>query len=255
MPLAGNISITLSPEGLPMAALTHPKGGSCEVLIGGASIVSWRTPDGVERLARDRGGIMLSNLGASCGLEDASWNIEQMDGGKPDGGVQVSVFAETGAAQPAEFVGLSPEAVLAGDLSGAAPAPPAAADGPQVAARITVNLTPSRLSVSLEVANQADEPPEVVGSEAAAPISADCTLRAHCCKREVISSEGNENAAGSACELALRDLGLKLSVDGFESTTLRDDPTCVCLDVAAEPRDVTLGPGQALSGELAFEVL
>ncbi len=36
--------------GLPTALLTHPGGGSCEVVVAGAHVTSWKTPDGVERL-------------------------------------------------------------------------------------------------------------------------------------------------------------------------------------------------------------
>ena len=36
--------------GLPVATLSHPSGVSCEVVVAGAHVTSWKTKDGVERL-------------------------------------------------------------------------------------------------------------------------------------------------------------------------------------------------------------
>jgi glucose-6-phosphate 1-epimerase len=49
-PLAGNINVALGKGELPTATLSHPSGASCEVVLTGAHVTSWRTVDGVERL-------------------------------------------------------------------------------------------------------------------------------------------------------------------------------------------------------------
>ena len=48
-PLAGNIQVSLG-RGTPAALMTHPSGASCEVVLAGAHVTSWKTKDGVERL-------------------------------------------------------------------------------------------------------------------------------------------------------------------------------------------------------------
>lgn len=50
-PLAGNINVALGRNDLPTATLLHPaSGASCEVILTGAHVTSWKTADGVERL-------------------------------------------------------------------------------------------------------------------------------------------------------------------------------------------------------------
>jgi glucose-6-phosphate 1-epimerase len=50
-PLAGNINVALGRGEVPTATLTHAQSGaSCEVVLMGAHVTSWRTADGVERL-------------------------------------------------------------------------------------------------------------------------------------------------------------------------------------------------------------
>lgn len=49
-PLAGNINVALGRGELPTATLSHPSGSSCEVVLAGAHVTSWKTSDGVERL-------------------------------------------------------------------------------------------------------------------------------------------------------------------------------------------------------------
>jgi glucose-6-phosphate 1-epimerase len=49
-PLAGNINVALGKGDLPTATMSHPSGASCEVVLTGAHVTSWKTRDGVERL-------------------------------------------------------------------------------------------------------------------------------------------------------------------------------------------------------------
>jgi len=49
-PLAGNINVALGKGDLPVATMSHPSGASCEVVLAGAHVTSWKTTDGVERL-------------------------------------------------------------------------------------------------------------------------------------------------------------------------------------------------------------
>ena len=49
-PLAGNINVALGKGELPTATLSHPSGASCEVVLTGAHVTSWKTRDGIERL-------------------------------------------------------------------------------------------------------------------------------------------------------------------------------------------------------------
>ena len=50
-PLAGHINVALGRGELPTATLTHPaSGASCEVVLAGAHVTSWKTADGIERL-------------------------------------------------------------------------------------------------------------------------------------------------------------------------------------------------------------
>ena len=50
-PLAGNINVALGRSDVPTATLSHAaSGASCEVVLTGAHVTSWRTADGVERL-------------------------------------------------------------------------------------------------------------------------------------------------------------------------------------------------------------
>merc|ERR1711938_241329 len=49
-PIAGNINVALGKGELPTALMTHPSGASCEVVLTGAHVTSWKTRDGVERL-------------------------------------------------------------------------------------------------------------------------------------------------------------------------------------------------------------
>ena len=46
----GNINVALGRGDLPTATLTHPSGASCEVVLTGAHVSSWKTSDGIERL-------------------------------------------------------------------------------------------------------------------------------------------------------------------------------------------------------------
>ena len=46
----GNINVALGRGDLPTATMTHPSGASCEVVLAGAHVTSWRSSDGVERL-------------------------------------------------------------------------------------------------------------------------------------------------------------------------------------------------------------
>lgn len=48
--MAGNVNVALGKGGLPTATLTHPSGASCEVVLTGAHVSSWKTSDGLERL-------------------------------------------------------------------------------------------------------------------------------------------------------------------------------------------------------------
>ena len=50
MPLAGNINVALGRGELPTATMSHPSGASCEIVLTGAHVTSWKTADGVERL-------------------------------------------------------------------------------------------------------------------------------------------------------------------------------------------------------------
>lgn len=49
-PLAGNIQVSVGRGELPTAMMSHPSGASCEVILTGAHVTSWKTKDGVERL-------------------------------------------------------------------------------------------------------------------------------------------------------------------------------------------------------------
>ena len=49
-PLAGNIQVSLGRGDLPVAIMSHESGASCEVILTGAHVTSWKTRDGVERL-------------------------------------------------------------------------------------------------------------------------------------------------------------------------------------------------------------
>jgi glucose-6-phosphate 1-epimerase len=46
----GNINVGLGKGELPTATITHPSGASCEVVLTGAHVTSWKTREGTERL-------------------------------------------------------------------------------------------------------------------------------------------------------------------------------------------------------------
>jgi len=107
--LPGNVVVAPGRSDLPTATLSHPQSGaSCEVILGGAHVTSWKAADGIERLfvssaskygagAAIRGGIpvcwpQFSDRGSlpKHGFLRTSdeWEIEQMETGE-DGAAQL----------------------------------------------------------------------------------------------------------------------------------------------------------------------
>lgn len=214
-PLAGNVSVSLTPGGLPLATLTHPLGGSCQLLIPGASVSVWRSPDGVERLApSDDTSGACSPCGLAAWVPPEAWAIERLDGGQgPDDSVRVSVFAEApGAGGVPAFV------------------------------RVTVTLLPHSLSVGIEVAN------ELEAGDASLPV--DCTLRLRCA-----AAAAAPVAVASAEEaLDLLGMGLRLQGFAGLELVAADEQRLRCIDVVAEPRVLLVGPGETLSGAVSLEL-
>eukprot|EP00929_Paragymnodinium_shiwhaense_P101817 TRINITY_DN65003_c0_g1_i1.p1 TRINITY_DN65003_c0_g1~~TRINITY_DN65003_c0_g1_i1.p1 ORF type:complete len:256 (-),score=54.47 TRINITY_DN65003_c0_g1_i1:57-824(-) len=228
-PMEGNINISISPAGQPMATLTHPSGASCKVLIGQACVLSWRTAEGCEHIAacEDADCAVLGGL-SPIGVPKPTWDIENLQGvGLGGEAVTLSVFSE---------------GVVEGDVS--------------AAARVTFSLLPKQLSVDLEVANTTEVPE---GQEATKQLSLACGLRGHCLLREgAPQAEAPANA-----EDALRPLNLKPRLLGFTAASLIGCPAglqektgggCVSLEAATQG-DCSLEAGQALTGGLALQLI
>lgn len=270
LPLAGNISISLSAGGFPCATLTHPRGGSCQIVIPGACIPSWRTADGVERISPSggkdtpAGGITPCGLGAL--LPADAWAIETMNGGDGNSPVVVSLFAES---RPSGVLDQAPEVAI----PGMAP----------LAARMTAALGANQLSVRIEVAHAGEEVLDATGEMADASADGlviDCTLRTYCSgQREpsgvvgapAISAEdaAMEDAMEDAveedatCYLGLPELqraGLRLRLEGFTEAKLAELPTldavapgAFAFDAMAPGRLVRLAQGETVAGGISLE--
>lgn len=236
--LAGNVAVSLSPLGCPLATLTHPRGGSCQVLLNEARVVSWKTADGVERLAASEGAAAGAGGGSGAlgglgpvGVPCASWDIEALAGAQREDSLSISVFGESSEG------------------------------GVAMAARTTFSLSPGQLSVELEVAN-ATEPLEEFADApegaAAAQLDVACALRGHCSGQAAEASPPPESAGGAA--EVLRSMGLILHVEGFPGAVpiepplgLREHTQCWCSAFeAATQGPLSLLPGQALTGSVAL---
>jgi len=270
LPLAGNISISLSPEGLPCATLTHPRGGSCQVVIAGACVTSWRTADGAERLSpmvrKDVSGGDCAGGISACGLQSLlpaeAWAIETMNGGDGDAPVVVSLFAES-----------HPKGVLDETLAVVMPDSTA-----PLAARMTLALGANQLSVRIEVAHAGEEALGDMADVSAGKLGVDCSLRAHCSGQQAGGGElapaTSEDAAmedaveeeeGGMCNVALPDLeraGLRLRLEGFTKAAAAElpavaaaaAPAAFAFDAMAPDRVVHLAPGETVAGALLLEL-
>lgn len=272
--LAGDVSISLDPvSGSPVATLAHPDGGSCQVSVRGANVVSWRPAQhgGAERILRagpagsagDVGAAIADAVGATsqampgglslCNfsvIPAEAWTVEILQGRlDSESPLTLSLFADVLA------VGAEPKPVSAaeamlgqveGGVPGIAPAP--------VASRIRFQLYPNRLEIDLEVANAFDE------DEAGA-----ANLELGRCGFEGVCCGVGEAAAGADVEMApgrgtagqpIGGTGVRLSVEGFEGVSLAGDPASSVMGFKClATEDITLEPGQALSGQVALEVL
>eukprot|EP00928_Gymnodinium_smaydae_P012195 TRINITY_DN14437_c0_g1_i1.p1 TRINITY_DN14437_c0_g1~~TRINITY_DN14437_c0_g1_i1.p1 ORF type:complete len:246 (+),score=54.15 TRINITY_DN14437_c0_g1_i1:69-806(+) len=202
--LAGNVSVSLSSNGQPVATLSHPSGGSCQVLLGAARALSWKTQDGIERLAAvsvdgnaagaDAASGWLGGFGPS-GTPFVAWDIETLAGGVArDDVVSVSVVSEV-----------------------------AAAGGAKLVARTTFSLLPSQLSVDLEISNDLEASDD---DQTAVPVA--CGLRGHLCNPD----SGDELSpppsveAGAAAGPALDSaLGMAIRLHGFETAVTAEPAT------------------------------
>lgn len=275
--LAGDVSISLDPaSGSPVATLAHPDGGSCQVSVRGANVVSWRPAKdgGAERLLRagpagsagDVGAAIADAVGATaqampgglslCNLSvipAEAWSVEILQGRlDKEAPLTLSLFADVLPAGAEPKPVSAAEAMLGqveGGFPGIAPAP--------VASRIRFQLWPNRLEVELEVANAADE--EEAG--AANLELGRCGFEGVCCGAGEAAASGAdvEMAPGTGAAAAGQPIGgtgVRLSVDGFEGVTLAGDPASSVMSFKAlATEEITLEPGQALSGQVALEVL
>mmetsp|Transcript_93674 Transcript_93674/g.269744 ORF Transcript_93674/g.269744 Transcript_93674/m.269744 type:complete len:308 (-) Transcript_93674:80-1003(-) len=173
--LAGDISVSLCPvTGSPVASLAHPDGGSCQIAVRGAEVISWRPAcdGGSERLLPVEadapapiGG--LQPVGLSAAIPAEAWTVEALVGRKGAGSpVAISIFAEVPAigvnirgvdvsAQGMRATGAG--AILATVPDETAVSLPTRGSGVPMAARAKFSLWPDRLLVELEVANVADD--------------------------------------------------------------------------------------------------
>lgn len=270
--LVGDVAVGLCPySGLPLATLVHPDGGSCQVAVSGASLMSWRPAreGGADRLLPVEDG---AAPGASAGLQlcgfglipPSAWAVETLVGRKGnDGPLVLTLFAEVPAASASTGGG------AAGDGAAAA-GPPA-----PLAARATFSLWPNRLTVGLQVANALDDE-EDGGLHVEVNLGC-CGLQGHCGPSPVIPGtaaaapaaeqpgpvEPGETPESAVCLLSP---SLRLSSEGFSA--LAAEPSAAPASVAAtspagtsvrfralasEP--VALGPGQALEGEVSLELV
>lgn len=245
--LAGDVAVSLTAGGQPVATLMHPLGGSCQVLLGEARAISWRTPDGTERLAATEGCGGLGPAGLR-GERPVEWSIEVMKGALEGGDdhVSVSVFAEWC------------------DEGEAA-----------AAARATFSLWPRRLALDLEIANgeeeQQDEedaadglPAEAasagmdsgneaaVAGAAAAPLIVACAIRGHCQGPPGSGESVQEAMAGVGLVAHLQDFGALATIDAPAGLAEDLCRSCVSFETAAVEL-ASLLPGQTMTGGVALE--
>jgi len=249
---------------------------------------SWRTPDGVERLhppaaevtaaSEYWGGILP--VGLLHSLQPSLWAIESMDGGVAAAGVgansavTMSLFADAaggndlfalaaagGEVAPLSCTGSEVNTGFAttSGRAGEAPLP--------LVARVVVSLRPARLSMALEVANNSAEtgPATDDSVPTSCSLDVDFRVRAHCSMATqsgaaITSADTVVHTTGHTHEQLLSGLGLGLSMEGFGAAAVVGGAQshCLCLDVVPAPDGAgltSLAPGQAVSGELALEVL
>lgn len=260
--LVGDVAVSLCPvSGGPLATLTHPEGGSCQVLVNGATVTSWRPARdcGAERLlpaeaspetlpGQRPGQLQLLNLDL---IPASAWTIETLVGYKASGGaLVVSLFAEVPAGGNTAEAG-------EGTSAGAAAAP--------LAARAKFSLWPNRLLIELEVANAADDEDAMACPEVNLGC---CGFQGHCCggaaplaaglaasrpPREV-PALGEDEDPEETIELCP---GLRLSGRGFSRLETSPSPAAAggaARFQAVAPSPVVLAAGEAVSGQISLEL-
>ncbi|CAJ1416570.1 unnamed protein product [Effrenium voratum] len=253
--LAGNVAVSLGPDGAPMATLSHPEGATCQarrllaargpswswavlegdqeqdpVSLPGCRVISWKSSAGPERLPE--GGALMP-----CGLEGtispSDWTIESLVG-LTDGFLSFSAFAEA----------RTPEGV-------------------PVCARALVQLWRDGISLGLEVSHAGFDDMEceedgALQEEAPEPSAKrsrmlplklpDAGLHGllRCQGPPVISQE--TTAVGS---VNLEQAGAQVATTGFSVLKLLPGPESLQFRALA-PAEVVLRPGETVSG--SFQV-
>lgn len=262
--LAGDVSVSLCPvTGSPIATLAHPDGGSCQVAVCGACVISWRPArdGGIERLlpcertgdkgeadrapapagsaASSAGGLRPCNLGL---IPTTAWTVEMLRGRvEQDGPLSVSLFADVAAAGFAGADALAEEQRGSGQL--AAP----------MAARATISLWPERLTVELEVANAAEEE-----DLAASSVNLGCCgFAGQCCGGAAEDAQmSTTGEAPASPQNPLAGIGLRLETEGFSSVTASAGASAASTQFEAlTPEPIKVAPGQVLSGQIALALL
>eukprot|EP00931_Biecheleriopsis_adriatica_P079360 TRINITY_DN52762_c0_g1_i1.p1 TRINITY_DN52762_c0_g1~~TRINITY_DN52762_c0_g1_i1.p1 ORF type:complete len:267 (+),score=47.60 TRINITY_DN52762_c0_g1_i1:56-802(+) len=236
--LAGNVAVSLGQDGSPVATLMHPSGSTCQILLPGARVTSWRDRGGEERLiAGPAGGLM------PCGLESvvspSAWSIESLVGCAEGDSATFMAFAETRDAS-----------------------------GVPVHARVAVTLSADRLNVALEVSHaggdemQWEEEPEA--DEAPAQES-----RAKKAKVQALNLPGLGLQGAVPCSsdpgaqaLASQDASAGITLDktglGLQTVGFCAVKTAVASDgpqmqfQALAPVAITLQPGETVSGSICL---
>mmetsp|Transcript_45817 Transcript_45817/g.85515 ORF Transcript_45817/g.85515 Transcript_45817/m.85515 type:complete len:244 (-) Transcript_45817:18-749(-) len=230
--LAGNVAVSLGPDGAPMATLTHPSGQSCQVSLPGVRVTTWKGSDGAERLAPGPAGGLLP-----CGLDGivapTDWTIESLVGTGDGDSLAFSAFAE--ARSP---------------------------DGVPVRARAEVRLWAGRLALSLEVAHaggeemewEAEEEPGEAAAEPSAKRSRMIPLPlphvglqgSLACGEGAIAPSG---AIDGTAGVAFDKTGVKMETFGFAPVRAATSGPEMQFQVLA-PSAITLQPGETVSGSL-----
>ncbi|CAE7911383.1 hypothetical protein AK812_SmicGene30019 [Symbiodinium microadriaticum] len=233
--LAGNVAVSLGPDGAPMATLTHPAGGSCQVSLPGVRVTTWKGADGVERLAGGPDGGLLSH-GLEGIIASTDWTIESLVGGGGDGdSLAFSAFAEARSA-----------------------------DGVPVRSRAEVRLWAGRLALSLEVAHaggeemewEEEEDPAGVADERRAKRSRilplplpDVGLQGSLCCNEAAGSVGGVGGYQDGTKDAFDKTGVRLETMGFSVVKSASSGSVMQFKTLA-PTEIALQPGETVSGSL-----
>eukprot|EP00405_Crypthecodinium_cohnii_P038674 CAMPEP_0206546630 /NCGR_PEP_ID=MMETSP0325_2-20121206/12824_1 /ASSEMBLY_ACC=CAM_ASM_000347 /TAXON_ID=2866 /ORGANISM="Crypthecodinium cohnii, Strain Seligo" /LENGTH=269 /DNA_ID=CAMNT_0054045799 /DNA_START=56 /DNA_END=865 /DNA_ORIENTATION=+ len=258
--LMGNVAVGICPHtGGPIVTMTHPEGGSCQVLVAGACVTSWRPAldNGAERLLPAEASADLRpgqkpGLLEVCNLPSvpaSEWKPEQLGSIQKKGGpLSVSLFAEVAGSDGKE--------------------------GPPVAplmARSRISLWPNRLLVELEVGNAGDdeaEPgkmlPEVnlgmlgfqghcFGSGDPSTSSSPVELRSAYPPME--KEDGDEEGMEDPEEVMALCPNIRLGARGYSKLTASPTPAAggSTRFEAIAPSPIILNAGEVVSGEVSLE--